>query len=99
MPFRLINAPATYQALINNILREYLDDFVVAYLDDIFIYSKNEKKHTGHVIKVLETLKRTELKINGKKSTFHQTEVKFLKYILTTTDVKINPEKVKTILN
>jgi Reverse transcriptase (RNA-dependent DNA polymerase) len=71
MSFRLTNALAIYQALINNILREYLDDFVVTYLNDIFIYNKNEKEYTGHVIKVLETLKRTGLKINGKKSIFH----------------------------
>jgi Reverse transcriptase (RNA-dependent DNA polymerase) len=71
MPFGLTNVPITYQTLINNILREYLDDFVVIYLDDILIYSKNKKEHTGHVIKVLEALERTELKINGEKLTFH----------------------------
>jgi Reverse transcriptase (RNA-dependent DNA polymerase) len=71
MPFRLTNIPVTYQALINNILREYLDDFIVIYLDDIFIYSKNEKEHTGYIIKILEALERTRLKINGKKLTFH----------------------------
>jgi Reverse transcriptase (RNA-dependent DNA polymerase) len=99
MLFELTNAPATYQALINNILRKYLDDFIVTYLNNILIYSKNEKKHTSHIIKVLKTLERTELKINEKKSTFHQTKVKFLKYILTTTDVKMNPKKVKAILD
>jgi Reverse transcriptase (RNA-dependent DNA polymerase) len=71
MLFKLINTPATYQALINNILREYLDDFIVIYLDNILIYNKNKKEHTGHVIKVLKILKRTELKINEEKSTFH----------------------------
>jgi Reverse transcriptase (RNA-dependent DNA polymerase) len=71
MPFRLTNTPATYQALINNILKEYLDDFIVIYLDNILIYSKNEKEHTGHIIKVLKILKRTGLKINGEKLTFH----------------------------
>jgi Reverse transcriptase (RNA-dependent DNA polymerase) len=71
MSFGLINVSAIYQVLINNLLREYLDDFVVIYLDDIFIYSKNEKEHTGHVIKVLEVLKRIRLKINGEKLTFH----------------------------
>jgi Reverse transcriptase (RNA-dependent DNA polymerase) len=71
MPFRLINVSAIYQALINNILREYLDNFIVVYLNDILIYSKNEKEHTGHIIKVLEILKRTGLKINGEKLIFH----------------------------
>jgi Reverse transcriptase (RNA-dependent DNA polymerase) len=80
-------------------LREYLDNFIIVYLDNIFIYSKNEKEHTGHVIKILEALEKTELKINEEKSTFHQTEVKFLEYILTTTGVKINLEKVKAVLD
>src|SRR5450432_3261874 len=99
MLFRLTNASTIYQALINNILREYLNDFIVIYLNDIFIYSKNEKEHTGHVIKVLKVLKRTGLKINEKKLTFHQTEVEFLGYILTITGVKINPEKIKVVLD
>jgi hypothetical protein len=60
---------------------------------------KMKKKHTDYIIKILKALKRTELKINGEKSTFHQTKVKFLKYILTTTDVKINPEKIKIVLD
>jgi Reverse transcriptase (RNA-dependent DNA polymerase) len=80
-------------------LREYLDDFVVTYLDNIFIYSKNEKEYTGHVIKILEALKRTRLKINEEKSIFHQTEIKFLRYILTTTGIKINLKKIKIILD
>jgi Reverse transcriptase (RNA-dependent DNA polymerase) len=80
-------------------LREYLNDFIVTYLDNILIYNRNEKEHTGHIIKVLKTLERTKLKINGEKSTFHQTEVKFLRYILTTTGVKMNLEKIKIILN
>jgi Reverse transcriptase (RNA-dependent DNA polymerase) len=99
MPFKLTNAPAIYQALINNILREYLNDFIVTYLNNILIYNKDEKEHTGHIIKVLETLERTELKINKKKSTFHQTKIEFLEYILTTTGIKINPEKVKVVLD
>jgi Reverse transcriptase (RNA-dependent DNA polymerase) len=48
-----------------------LDDFIVIYLDDIFIYSKNEKEHTGYIIKVLEAFKRTGFKINEKKLTFY----------------------------
>jgi Reverse transcriptase (RNA-dependent DNA polymerase) len=71
MPFRLTNASATYQALINNILREYLNDFIITYLNNIFIYNKNEKEHTGHIIKILKTLEKIRLKINEEKSTFH----------------------------
>ena len=56
MPFGLTNALATFQELINNVLREYLDIFVIAYLDNILIYSKNEKDHTKHVKLVLRAL-------------------------------------------
>jgi hypothetical protein len=71
MLLKLTNVSAIYQTLINNILREYLDDFIVIYLNNIFIYSKNEKEHTGHVIKILKILKRTNLKINGEKLIFY----------------------------
>jgi Reverse transcriptase (RNA-dependent DNA polymerase) len=76
-----------------------LDDFIVTYLNNIFIYSKNKKEYTSYIIKVLEALKRIELKINEKKSTFYQTEVEFLGYILTTTDIKINLKKIKAVLD
>jgi Reverse transcriptase (RNA-dependent DNA polymerase) len=99
MPFGLTNTPATYQTLINNVLREYLNNFIVTYLNNILIYNKNEKKHINHIIKVLKALEKTGLKINGEKSTFYQIEVKFLKYILTTTGVKINLKKIKVILD
>ena len=56
MPFGLTNAPATFQALINDVLRNYLDIFVVAYLDDILVYSENEKDHVQHVQTVLRAL-------------------------------------------
>jgi len=57
MPFGLTNAPATFQALINDILREYLDDFVIAYLDDIMIYTNGTlEEHQDHVRKVLHKL-------------------------------------------
>jgi hypothetical protein len=71
MPFKLINVPVLYQSLINNIFRKYLDDFVVAYLDDILIYSETKKEHIKHVIAVLKALKKVNVRINGAKNVFH----------------------------
>jgi Reverse transcriptase (RNA-dependent DNA polymerase) len=71
MPFGLINALILYQSLINNILRKYLDDFVVAYLNDILIYSKTKEEHIKHVTAVLKALKKIDIRINGAKSVFH----------------------------
>jgi hypothetical protein len=53
MPFGLTNRPAIYQRFINNVLFDYLDDFYIAYLDDILIYLENELNHQEHVYKVL----------------------------------------------
>jgi Reverse transcriptase (RNA-dependent DNA polymerase) len=50
MPFGLTNIPVLYQSLINNIFRKYLDDFVIAYLNDILIYLKTKEKHIKHVL-------------------------------------------------
>jgi hypothetical protein len=71
MSFELTNASALYQSLINNIFRKYLDDFVVAYLDDILIYSKTKKKHIKHVTTILKALEKADIKINNAKSIFH----------------------------
>jgi len=62
MPFGLTNAPTTFQALVNDVLREYLDQFTVAYLDDILIYSETEKQHVQHVSKVLKKLEEASVR-------------------------------------
>jgi hypothetical protein len=67
MPFSLTNAPATYQALVNNVLREHLDIFIIAYLDDILIYSQNKKEHKEHVKKVLKLLQKHSLLVDPNK--------------------------------
>ena len=71
LPFGLTNAPATFQTRINTVLREFLDKFVVVYLDDILIYSENEEEHEQHVRQVLKRLTETGLKLKGEKCGFH----------------------------
>src|SRR6478735_8394758 len=71
MPFGLTGAPATFMALVNNVLREHLDIFVIAYMDDILIYSENESDHIKHVQMVLEALNKAHLRIKLKKCQFH----------------------------
>ena len=63
MPFGLVNAPATFQAMMNTILREFLDHGVVVYLDDILIYSKSLEDHKALIKQVLARLERHELAI------------------------------------
>jgi hypothetical protein len=98
MPFGLTNAPATCQQLVNDTLREYLDDFVLAYLDDILIYSKNLEDHEEQVKKVLKALEERDLRVKLDKCTFWATEVEYLGFIVSTEGIKMNPGKVKAIL-
>ena len=82
MSFELTNASATCQKLINNILREHLDIFVIAYLNDILVYSKTKKKHIKHVNIVLELLMQKNLLLKSKKCEFHKKKVNFLNFIV-----------------
>ena len=97
MPFGLTNAPASFQTMINDVLREYIDDFVVVYLDDILIFSKNLKQHRQHVHKVLKLLQKAKLLVEKEKCEFHKQRVKFLGYELSPGHIQMDPDKVKTI--
>jgi hypothetical protein len=70
---------------------------VIAYLNDILIYSKTKEEHIKHVTAVLEVLKKADIKINNAKNMFHVQRVNFLGYILTTNGIKIDPVKTATI--
>lgn len=98
MPFGLTNAPATFQALINDILREFLDQGVVAYLDDILIYSTDEAEHEELVNKVLDKLIENNLVANPKKSFFHQKVIDFLGFVLSEKGVAMSTDKVEEVL-
>ena len=91
MPFGLCNAPGTFQSFINDSVREYLDD--------IFIYSEDENQHVEQVRKVLRRLLENELYLDIDKCEFHKKEVKYLGLIISTEGIKMDPEKVSTILD
>ena len=97
MPFGLANAPATFQALVNRVLRPYLDQFCVAYLDDILIYSKIKEEHIKHVQKVLKALQDYKLKIKLSKCAFHKQSVKFVGYIVTDKGIRMDESKTDAI--
>jgi hypothetical protein len=98
MPFGLTGAPATFQRFINDSLRDYLDQFCSAYLDDILIYSKTREEHEEHVRKVLQRLREAGLYAKLSKCEFFVTETKFLGLIVGRDGFKMDPEKVRTIL-
>lgn len=98
MPFGLCNAPATFQAFINEVLREYLDVFCTAYLDDILIYSNTMHEHISHVGKVLSKLQEAGLYLDIDKCDFHVTRVKYLGLIITTDGVEMDQKKIDAII-
>ena len=97
MFFGFINAPATWQAFINNVLREYLDVFVIIYLDDILIFSKTEKKYKEYIKKILRRLIDENLRIKTKKTELYAKEVDFLGFIIGREGVKINKKNINNI--
>jgi RNase H-like domain found in reverse transcriptase/Reverse transcriptase (RNA-dependent DNA polymerase) len=99
-PFGLANAPSTFQKYINWVLRDYLDEFCSAYIDDILIYSGNSRKeHREHVRKVLQRLRDAGLQIDIDKCEFEVQTTKYLGFIVEAGNgVRMDPEKVKAII-
>jgi len=99
MPFELKNALTTFQRLINDTLREYLDDFAITYLDDILIYSDDLEMHCSHVHKVLGKLNERALYVKKSKSRFKTKEIKFLDYVIQSEQIKKDSEKTNAVRN
>ncbi len=97
MSFELTNASTTYQKIINDILRQYLNRFVIVYLNDIIIYSKILKEHISYVFKVLECLNIKNLHLKLKKCEFHQKKINFFKFVVKRHEVRMNLKKLRTI--
>ena len=97
MPFSLTNAPATFQRMINNVLREYLDIFVVAYLDDILIFSEHLEEHKEHVHKVLKALQDANLLVEPEKSAFHVKETVFLGHTIRPNEILMEQTKLDAV--
>src|SRR4051812_7242750 len=99
MSFRLTNAPATFSRLMDSIFMKYLDKFVVVYLDDILIYSKNEEEHAEHLRMVLMKLREHRLYAMFSKCEFCLPEVTYLGHVITAKGIDVNPESVQAVLD
>ncbi|KAI0993535.1 Transposon Tf2-6 polyprotein, partial [Podosphaera aphanis] len=97
MPFGLTNAPATCQQFVNDVLREFLDIFVVVYLDDILIYSEDPAQHDNHVRKVLEKLEEYGLFCKPEKCEFGVSSTTFLGFVISKHGLSMDTSKIQTI--
>src|SRR4051794_32908405 len=97
MSFGLTNAPASFQHFINDTLRQHLDDFITAYLDDVLIYSNILVEHKIHVRKTLKLLNTHSLHLKFEKCEFFKTKVEYLEFVILDRDISINPVKIRAI--
>jgi hypothetical protein len=95
MSFGLTNAPAYFMYLMNKVFMEYLDKFVVVFIDDILIFSKNEEEHDKHLCLVLQKLRENQLYAKLNKCEFWLKEVSFLGYIISG-GISVDPRRSKT---
>jgi hypothetical protein len=98
MSIRLTNAPAHFTYLMNSVFMPELDKFMVVFIDDILIYSKNEEEHARHLRIVLTRLREHQLYAKFSKCTFWLEEIQFLGHVLSSKGIAVDPSKVKDIL-
>ena len=92
MSFGLRNALAYFMYLMNSVFMDYLDKFVVVYLDDILVFSKNEEEHAEHFRLVLEKLREHQLYAKFSKCEFWLPEVTYLGHVISKDGIAVNPE-------
>ncbi|GKE40420.1 putative reverse transcriptase domain-containing protein [Tanacetum coccineum] len=97
MPFGLTNMPAVFMDLMNRVCKPYLDNFVIVFIDDILVYSKDEEEHGKHLKIILELLKKEILYAKFSKCDFWLDSVQFLGHVIDHNGVHVDPAKIEAI--
>ena len=97
MLFGLKNASTAFMDLMNRVFRPYVDQFVVVFIDDILMYSKDRENHDTHLSVVLETLKKEQLYAILSKCEFWLKEVSFLGHIVSEEGIRVHPKKIEVV--
>ncbi|GJX47567.1 putative reverse transcriptase domain-containing protein [Tanacetum coccineum] len=99
MPFGLTNAPLVFMDLINHMCKPYLDKFVIVFIDDILIYSRNKEEHGEHLKTILNLLRSEKLYAKFSKCDFWLDFVQFLGHVIDSNEVHVDPAKIEAIKN
>ncbi|KAA3474134.1 DNA/RNA polymerases superfamily protein [Gossypium australe] len=99
MPFGLTNAPAAFMDIMNRVFQQFLDQFVVAFIDDILVYSKSEEEHDAHLRVVLQILREKQLYAKFSKCEFWLKEVTFLGHVVSDEGIRVDPRKIEAVLD
>ena len=97
MPFGLTKTPVVFMYLMNNILSNYMNKFVVVFINDILIYSKNEQEHEGHLRIILHVLREQQLYAKFGKCDFFKDKIQYLGHVVSKDGISIDPKKIKAI--
>ena len=97
MSFGLTNAPIVFIDLMNMVFKDFLDTFVIVFIDDILVYSKTEVEHEEHLHQVLETLRANKLYAKFSKHEFWLKQVSFLGHVVSTERVSMDPTKIEVV--
>ena len=98
MLFELTNTSAIFQELINHVLYNHLNEFVIVYLNNILIYFENKKNHEKHVKKILKRFQEKNFYLKLKKCEFHKQRIKYLEHIIMMKKLEMNLKKIKAVI-